>query len=206
MNGGRTVMLCAALTVTLASTGVALANAYRPQAQPAQVGDSAMSVVPPRDWNRLSIRPGKRAETWTLDGEQLNDVTFYAGIAPGEPLVRERNRKREPLPKFTAHTLLAEVPELLEGTYRAFKQSGAFSLTWSAPGSFLSHPGVHFTYEYTDADLLPRKGEAQAAMIGGKLYMATYDAPRLHFFEETVDDYRALAATATLSDAAPAKP
>lgn len=173
------------------------ANAYREKAKPAQIGD-ALTVTPPRDWNRLDIKPGKRAETWTLDGEQLNDVTFYTAIEPGEPLVRERNRKREPLPKFTSATLLAEVPELLEGTYRAYKQTGAFSLTSSRPEPFLGHPGVHFTYDYTDSDLLPRKGEARAALINGKLYMATFDAPRLHFFDETVDDYRALVATATL--------
>ena len=47
----------------------------------------ALSVTPPRDWNQLGIKPGKFAETWTLDGEQLNDVTFYAGVEPGEPLL-----------------------------------------------------------------------------------------------------------------------
>ncbi|KTR84514.1 hypothetical protein NS277_04705 [Novosphingobium barchaimii] len=191
----KIALVSGVLALTLVSQ--AQANAYREKAKPALIGD-ALTVTPPRDWNRLDIKPGKHAETWTLDGEQLNDVTFYTGIEPGEPLVRERNRKREPLPKFTSATLLAEVPELLEGTYRAYKHTGAFALTSSRPESFLGRPGVHFTYDYTDADLLPRKGEARAALINGKLYMATFDAPRLHFFDETVDDYRALVATATL--------
>src|SRR3546814_20406076 len=90
-----------------------------------------MKVTPARDWNSLSIRPGKKAETWTLDGEQLDDVTFYGGIAPGEPLIRERSKKHKPLPKFTSETLLIEVPELLEGTYRTQKGIGTFSITSS---------------------------------------------------------------------------
>src|SRR3546814_4636799 len=98
-----------------------------------KVAKAAMKVTPARDWNSLSIRPGKKAETWTLDGEQLDDVTFYGGIAPGEPLIRERSKKHKPLPKFTSETLLIEVPELLEGTYRTQKGIGTFSITSSNP-------------------------------------------------------------------------
>lgn len=190
-------LIPAALCLAFVGVAAAHANAFREKGKPVEVA-SALTVTPPRDWNRLDVKPGKAAETWTLDGEQLNDVTFYGGIEPGQPLVRERNKKREPLPKFTTATLLAEVPELLEGTYRASRGIGAFSLTGSSPEPFLGKSGMRFTYDYTDADLLPRKGEARAALIGGKLYMATFDAPRLHFFDKSLADYRALAETATL--------
>ncbi len=144
-------------------------------------------------------RPGKNAETWTLDGEQLNDVTFFGAIEPGQPLVRERNRKREPLPKFTAATLLVEVPELLGGTYRAYKRISRFAVTDARPDRFLGQAGMRFTYEYTDEDNLTRKGEALATLVKGRLYMATFDAPRLHYYDRTLPDYRALADTATLA-------
>ncbi len=180
----------------LAICSAAEANSYREKGKQVAVAGSTVKVTPPRDWNELTARPGKHAETWTLDGDQLNDVTFFIGIASGEPLVRERNRKREPLPKFTRATLLIEVPELLEATYRAAKQIGAFTLTSSKLDRFLDHEGVRFTYEFIDSDELPRKGEAFAAWIDGKLYMATFDAPRVHFFDRTVGDYRALVDTA----------
>lgn len=180
-------------------TDEAVANAYREKGKPVQIADSSMSVTPPRDWNRLNARPGKFAETWTLDGEQLNDVTFYSAVEPGKPLVRERNKKREPLPKFHRETLLVEVPELLEGTYRAYKKTGAFSFSGSKPDRFLGKPGIRFTYEYTDSDQLPRKGEARAALVDGKLYMATFDAPRLHYFDRTLEDYRSIVDTAQLT-------
>lgn len=188
-----------ALCVVSISAAPAHANGYRQKGKVAEVARS-MTVTPPRDWNRLDARPGKYAETWTLDGEQLNDVTFYGGIEPGKPLVKERDKKRDPLPKFTASTLLIEVPELLEGTYRAYKNIGGFKVTGSEPGLFLGRQGVNFTYEYTDQDELPRKGEARAALIDKKLYMVTFDAPRLHYFDRTLAEFRALADTAKLSD------
>lgn len=187
-----------ALCLAAAAAVPAQANAYREQGKTAKIADSGMTVTPPRDWNRLDAKPGKKAEIWTLDGEQLNDVTFFGGIEPGKPLVKERDKKRAPLPKFTASTLLIEVPELLEGTYRAAKQIGGFTLTGSKPAPFLGQDGVTFTYEYTDRDDLPRKGEARAAFIGKKLYMVTFDAPRLHYFDRTLADFRALADTARL--------
>ena len=196
MNPATTALFLAA---TLLLPKIAEANAYREKGKAAQIGKSSLSVTPPRDWNRLDLKPGKHAETWTLDGEQLNDVTFYAAIEPDEPLVRERNRKREPLPKFTSGTLLAEVPELLEGTYRAYKKIGAFTLIETKPEQFLGKAGVYFRYDYTDADLLPRKGEARAAIVNGKLYMVAFDGPRLHFFDRTLPDYRALVSTAALT-------
>lgn len=188
-----------ALSLVVVGGGTVHANAYRETGKAVQVGDGALSVTPPRDWNRLSVRPGKFAETWTLDGEQLNDVTFYAGVESGEPLVRERNRKREPLPKFRSAMLLVEIPELLEGTYRAYKKTGTFSVTASRPERFLGHDGVTFAYEYLDGDQLPRKGEAIAAIVDKRLYMITFDAPRLHYFDQSLGDYRALVASLRLA-------
>ncbi|SMP60423.1 hypothetical protein SAMN06296065_10386 [Novosphingobium panipatense] len=102
------------------------------------------------------------------------------------------------MPKFTSSTLLIEIPELLEGTYRTHKQIGAFRLLTTEPAKFLGQDGVSFTYEYVDADLLTRRGEARAAIIAGKLYMITFDAPRLHYFDRSISDFRALVSSARL--------
>lgn len=162
------------------------------------VADSRLSVIPSRDWNQLGTRIGKNTETWTLDGAQLNDVTFYGGIAAGMPLVKERSKKRDPLPKFTTETLLVEIPELLERTYRSSKGIGTFALASTEPVMFLGHAGVRFTYEYTDDDELTRRGEAKAAIVDGKLYMISFDAPRLNYFGKVLNDYQALTDSATI--------
>ncbi len=187
-----------ALAVALAMSP-ATANGYRAKDKPVPVANAAMIVTPSRDWNQLSIKPGKKAETWTLDGEQLNDVTWFGGIAPGEPLVREISKKRKPLPKFTSATLLVELPELLEATYRSAKDIGSFKVISSAPDRFLGQDGIRFSYEYVDNDNLPRKGEARAALAKGQLYMVTFDAPRLHFFDKLLEDFHALSDSARLS-------
>ena len=176
------------------------ANAHklREQGQSVKVADSEMSITPPRDWNRLSGNSGKSTETWTLDGEQLNNVTFYGGIEAGKPLIRERHKKKDPLPKFTESTLQVEIPELLEGTYRTDKGIGAFEVVAIEPSQFLGRAGVMFSYKYTDADELVRKGEARGTVIGRKLYMITFDAPRLHYFDRALGDFRKLADNATL--------
>jgi hypothetical protein len=174
-------------------------NALREKGKLVAIAGSSLTVTLSRDWNRLGISPGKRTELWTLDGEDLNDVTFFAGIEPGKPLVREVSKKRKPLPNFTKDTLLAEVPELLEGTYRASKDIATFTVSSAKPDRFLGHGGIRFTYDYVDEDELPRRGEAQAALINGLLYMVTFSAPRLHYYDRTLEDFHALADSAKLN-------
>ncbi|WP_066548952.1 MULTISPECIES: hypothetical protein [unclassified Sphingomonas] len=193
----RAAILALSLALLL-TAGFADAHKLREKGIAVQVADSSLTVTPDRDWNRLDQKLGKNAETWTLDGEQLNDVTFFAGIEPGKPLVKERSKKRDPLPKFTATTLLIEVPELLEGTYRTYKRIGSFQVLDTQPTTFLGKEGISFSYQYVDADLLTRNGEAKAAIIGGRLFMMTYDAPRLHYFAKDIEKFRSLAVSARL--------
>ncbi len=187
-----------AATALLLTSTAAQAHKLRIKGAQVAVAGSSMSVTPELDWNSLSVKVGKNTETWTLDGEQLNDVTFYGGIPFNSPLVREKNKKNQPLPKFTSTTLPVEVPELLERTYRTYKDSASFQILSAEPSSFLGRQGVVFTYEYTDADELTRKGEARASIIDGKLYMITFEAPRLNYFGKTINDFRNLVETARL--------
>ncbi|WP_010184577.1 hypothetical protein [Sphingomonas sp. PAMC 26605] len=188
-----------ALLAALNALSPVCANGYREKGKAVSIVNASLTVTPPRDWNRLSAKPGKKAETWTLDGEQLNDITWYVGIAPGEPLVREVSKKRKPLPKFTGQTLLVELPELVEATYRSVREIGTFSVTGSAPDAFLGQHGIRFTYAFIDQDNLPRQGEARAAVVKGLLYLVTFDAPRLNFFAKSLQDFRALSDAAKLS-------
>lgn len=194
----RTFAATAAMLIVALPPSAAMAHKLREQSMAVTIADSPLTVTPPRDWNRLDGNFGKHVETWTLDGGQLNDLTFFAGIEPGKPLVRERSKKREPLPRFSASTLLVELPELFEATYRSAKDLADFRVTDVQPTRFLEREGVVFRYEYVDRDDLTRKGEAQAAIIAGRLYMISFDAPRLHYFERNVEDYRRIVRSARL--------
>lgn len=197
-NGGKYKTLALVIVGGVLLSGPAGAHKLRENGKSVVVGNSNLSVIPTRDWNRLSQNVGKNAETWTIDGEQLNDVTFFTDIQAGMPLVRERSKKKQPMPKFTSTTLLVEIPELLEGTYRAYKGIGTFEVLSTEPEVFLGKEGVVFTYRYVDADELTRLGEARAAIIDKKLYMVTFDAPRLNYYDRALDEYRALAKSARL--------
>src|SRR3546814_3117622 len=70
----RAAVISTAAILLLASP--AAAHKLRVSGEAVAVADSGVTVTPGRDWNRLDAKAGKNTETWTLDGEQLNDVTF----------------------------------------------------------------------------------------------------------------------------------
>lgn len=192
-------LTCATLVFgTAGFEGAAFAHKLREAGETVEVTKADIMVTPARDWNRLSGKVGKYGETWTLDGEQLNNVTFFGGIPSGEPLLRERNRKTDPLPKYNSRTLIVEVPELLERTYRTDRGIGLFEVENLTPGKFLGHDGLKFRYQYVERDGLVRLGQAHATIIKGKLYLALFEAPRLYYFEKNLADFDALIATAKL--------
>ncbi len=163
-----------------------------------EIADSALEVTPARDWNRLSARPGRSAETWTLDGDALNDVTFYAGIENDRPIFREVNRRNQPLPRFSSTMLLTDVPTLLENSYRVGRGVSVFAMDRVEPMRFGGQGGVRFHYSFTAGDEVRRRGEAVGAIVRGKLYLIAYEAPAIHYFDASVEDFRRLIASAML--------
>ena len=53
-------------------------------------------------------------------------------------------------------------------------------------------------YAYVDADDLPRRGEARAAIVAGLLYIVTFDAPRTDYFDRLLGDVHRLTDSAVL--------
>ncbi len=185
-----------AMATMLFTTTPLSAHDFRPAGTAVSVAKSALTVTPPRDFNAMSIKPGKNVEIWSLDGERLNSITFFGGISAGSSLYKERNKKREPLPKLRKDTLIVEIPELLEGTIRAYNQIANFNVTGSDPSKFMGNAAISFTYNFVDKDELPRLGEAIGTIIDGKLYMVTVEAPRLHYFERVRNDFQAIVQSA----------
>lgn len=168
-----------------------------PAGQEAQVSKSTLSFTPERDWNRLTSRVGRNAESWTLDGLTLNDVTFYGGIADNQTLFREVNKTEKPLPRFSKTMLMPDVASLFEGSYRVANGTSLFTVDAMEPAVFAGQPGFRFTYSFTvQADEVRRKGEAYGAIVDGRLYMATYEAPVILYFDRDVDAFRKLVGSA----------
>ncbi|MFL6846026.1 MAG: hypothetical protein ACJ8ER_14235 [Allosphingosinicella sp.] len=192
----RKLFLPILLAAAAAATGPAIANSLvSPGPQP-KVAHSSMSVSPNGEWNRLSLRAGKNVETWTVDGPELNKVTFYGGIPVGQPLFREVDKKNQPLPRVTSNMLITDIPTLLETSYRSQFQASQISIDSQEPAVVGGHKGIAFTYSYVRADdEVQRKGEAVGAVVGNKLYLVTYEAPAIHFFDKDLQRYRQVVGT-----------
>jgi hypothetical protein len=163
-----------------------------------EIVDAVLTVTPAREWNRLSARPGRSAQTWTLDGDALNEVTFYAGIESERPIFREVDRRNRPLPRFSSTMLLTDVPTLLENSYRVGRGVSVFAMERVEPTRFGGQSGVRFHYSFTAEDEVRRRGEAVGAIFRGKLYLVAYEAPAIHYFDASVEDFRRLIASAML--------
>lgn len=199
------LLLLASLSLASLSLGFATpavaGNRLMPANTAARIANSSLSVTPSRDWNRLSARPGRAGEVWTLDSDQLNNVTFYAGIESDRTLMREVDRRNRPLPRFSSTMLLADVPALLENSYRVGRGLAVFSMDRVEPVAFAGQNGVRFNYSYTGEDEVRRRGEAYGAITGGKLYLITFEAPQIYFFDASIESFRQLVGSSTIAAA-----
>lgn len=190
----------AALTLVLTPGAPALAGwKVMRHPEPVAVAKGKLTVTPASDWNRWSVRPAKWGEMWTLEGLSLDQLSFFAGVTEGKAIYRERSKKDEPLPKFHAKMLAPEIVQAVEGSYRILLRTPLFEVDEIAPAKLAGHDGVRFTFRYTlPDDEVRRRGEGRAAVIGGELYLITYTAPAIHYFDAGIADARAVMDSARL--------
>lgn len=172
------------------------ANSLVSGGQAKEVANSNLSAEPVGDWNRLKYREGQNVEVWTLDGPLLNRVVFFGGVDTGKPLLKEEDKKRAPLPKFSDTMLLTDIPGLLESTYRTQGRVSQIEIETQEPTKVSGKQAVRFTYRFVrgEDDVL-RRGEGVGAISNKKLYMVIYEAPALHFFAKDLEKYRQLVST-----------
>jgi len=174
------VAIAAGLVATPALAGWKLV----PAGQPIAVAKSSMTVTPGEDWNRWSARPIKTSEVWTLDGTSLNELYFVAALPEGKTLFRDVAKKDRPLPKFSKAMLLPDVVEFFESSTRTALSTSLFEVDKVEPDKMSGHDAVRFTFTYAvEGDQLPRKGIAKAAVVKGQLYLVSFVAPSIHYFD-----------------------
>jgi hypothetical protein len=196
----RFVLAAAAAFLIVGSPAVA--NKIMPEGKAVNVAKSALTVTPGMDWNRLSGRPGRNAESWTLDGLSLNDLTFYGGIADGATLFRDARKKTDPLPKFSKTMLIPDIAQMFESSYRVSVGTSLMSVDSIEPATFAGKPGFHFTYSFVvEGEEVKRKGEAMGAVIDGQLYLITFEAPVIHYFDADIVAARAVQTSAVMGKA-----
>ena len=184
----------ASLAVFAATT--ASANSLISAGLHEKIARSTLSASPISEWNKLSERGGKNIELWTLDGDELNKITFFGGIPIGQPLFKEADKKHAPLPYVSANMLITDIPAILESTYRIQLHTMQMSVDTQEPTTVGGHKGIKFTYSFVrEDDEVERKGEAVGAFVGDRLYIVAYEAPAIHFFDKDVEKFRQVAAS-----------
>lgn len=160
----------------------------------------AFSANPQTRWNRLQQRDGKYQEVWTIDGDRLNRVVFYGGVPVGEPLLKERDKKRDPLPNVSGNMLLPDIPLLLERTYRTKYGIAIMSIGRQEPATLDGRPAIAFDYTFIDPEYeVETKGEAVAALDDGRLYLLAFEAPAVYYFDRDIEKFRDLVKTVSLT-------
>lgn len=199
MIGSRKLAL-AVMAVALTITGPAVAGPkLMPKNKAVTVAKSGLMVTPTIDWNRMGGRIGRNAESWSLDGLKLNDVTFFAAVANDTTLFRDTKKKTEPLPRFSATMLAPDIAQLFESSYRVAMGTSLMSIDTIEPATFAGKPGFRFGYSFVvQGEEVRRKGEANGAVVDGKLYLVSYEAPVIHYFDRDREAYRALIASARI--------
>lgn len=168
---------------------------------PREVVNGALVVTAPGEWNRATSRPTKRTEIWTKDGTTLGELDFWLGVKPGEPLFKEQSKKKAPLPKFDPKMLPTDLVEFFEDTARTVLGGSLFEVNYVRPATLAGYPAVEFEHTFTGADEVARKGLVRGAIIGERLYLINWDAPKLHYYDENVGEVRAIMDSAKLGKA-----
>ncbi|HEX7854577.1 MAG TPA: hypothetical protein VF503_12870 [Sphingobium sp.] len=184
----------------IATTTMVSANSLISPGSHTGIAKSRLGAKADGEWNRLSRRDGKYVELWTLDGDSLNKVVFFGGVPVGEPLLREINKNKKPLPKVTDNMLITDIPSLLEGTYRSQFAVNQMQIDTQEPALLGGSKGIRFTYSFTRADdEVQRKGEGVGAVVKGQLYLVIYEAPSLYFFDKDLEKFHKMAESLTIS-------
>ena len=169
-----------------------------PKANPVTLG--SMKITPTTDWNRASAKPGKQGAAWTHDGFELNELNIFAAVPSGQSIYRERDAKRNPMPKFSGTMFLLDLADLFERSFRASRDITEFAIEETTPAKLGGQPAVHIRYVYTlPNDELLRKGEARLSVVKEALYSINFQAPALHYFDAGIGEARAIMDSASLS-------
>ena len=202
----RLLAPCAALALLAgcaggAGGGYGIGNYYwLVQPRTHSVARDTMRVTPTVPWNRVprGIYDISREENWTLNGPLLDSLSFLGGIENNKRIVYQRRKADRKVPNFRSDMAPPEIAAMIESFYRIRAGASQFDMTNLSPRQFLGHPGFQFDYVYLGGDEVERQGRAVGAIVGGRFYLALFDAARMHYFPSGLPEFERIVESARL--------
>jgi hypothetical protein len=141
------------------------------------VGDGVTVTAPP---GFAEIQLGGRY--WTRNGTGLDELHFYTGIKPGQPLSGGLAKKKG-VPIFAARMTPNDIEDLVAAS---LEKAGAQNVraTGLRPCPFGSAEGFCFDLALANAEGLEMKGKALAATRGDLLDLLLFTAPAEYYFAD----------------------
>jgi hypothetical protein len=190
------------LAACVGGTGEAGLQYYRLiRPGPQDVARGSMNVAPTIGWNRAP-RAGsdiQKEEDWTLNGPLLDGIVFIGGLEDGKRIVRQRSKADRKVPDFRSDMSPQDVAAMIESLYRIRAGSTEFHMTGLVPRTFLGRPGFQIDYQRVGGDEVERSGRAVGAIIDGRLYLALFDAARMHYFNAALPEFERIVESARLA-------
>ncbi len=159
---------------------------------------STLKLDPQIAWSRS--RSGW-IETWTVDGDALNRLEFVKGASNGDALIaldlEDRENGRSELPVFDRGMTGLEVHDLYVATLSQLGYS-RIATRDVAPWQLGRRPGFRFAFSHVAEDGLEREGLALGFFDDGELWLVTYTAPKVHYFQKYRPQVEALLSSMTL--------
>lgn len=169
-----------------------------------QVVGGKLAVQVPAAWNKVTPAWDRAPyEIWTQEGIPLDHLRLWGGVASGEALIakptvwfRGPGEKDPRYPTFKAGLPPDKLVALFETLYA---NEGPVQVTRVAPATFAGSKAVRFEFTLARrADDVVLKGVGWAAEHDGKLFAATFAAPRLAFFDRLLPMAEAVVKTARI--------
>jgi hypothetical protein len=170
------------------------------RAEQQDVARGSMVVTPTIPWNRS--RRGysdiRREEDWTLNGPLLDSLTFIGALENDKRIIRQGRKADRKVPNFRADMNPQEISAMVESLYRIRGGAIDFRMTGLRPRDFLGRPGFQLDFEHLGGDEVERSGRAVGAVVDGRLYLAMFDAAKMHYFPAGLPEFDRIADSARL--------
>ena len=201
-------MMKAVRIATIGSVLVLAACAYYTAVPPGRVTvKGGLTVQSGTTWARVD-RPtpdnvifaaSGQVETWTIDGEPLDSIIFFAGIADGQPLIVLAQEKGAPLAPFRSVMTPNDVMELFEAMLTKVTGTAIARSRDLRPAKLGNADGFRFEVDYTPKNEVDHTLSAVGAVAGGKLYLIAFQADKLYHYQKYLPEFEQIVASASLS-------